>query len=174
VSGETKLGHSWRFEIPFSSGSVFFQNFPQMSSSFFHSSCPCTSWGEPAVSRTMKITRKCRACGSLFAVEQRNANRHFHCPAVACQKSRRALAQQRRRQAQPARPGVKGARRLQAGPKPPEATILQEHPMFMGLLSMLTGSSDLQQLKIMAGRLAERGRDILGLLPQKGLDSKTL
>src|SRR5258706_15257225 len=36
VSGEMKLGCLWRFEIPYSSASVFFKSFAQMFSSFFH------------------------------------------------------------------------------------------------------------------------------------------
>ena len=54
----------------------------------------------------------------------------------------------------------------------PEATMLLANPTFIGLLSMLTGSSDLEQLQTVARRLAERGRDILGLSPQKGLETE--
>jgi hypothetical protein len=46
--------------------------------------------------------------------------------------------------------------------KPTEADLLAEHPALIGLLSMLTGSSDLQELKIVFRRLSDCGRDILG------------
>jgi hypothetical protein len=40
--------------------------------------------------------------------------------------------------------------------------MLAEHPMFIGLIAMLTGSSDLQEIQSISRRLNRRGRDILG------------
>ena len=53
--------------------------------------------------------------------------------------------------------------RLQRVLKPTEADMLAEQPLFIGLLSMLTGSSDLQELQTIARRLRDHGRDILGI-----------
>jgi hypothetical protein len=54
------------------------------------------------------------------------------------------------------------ASRLQRTLKPTEADLLAENPTFIGLISLLTGSSDLQEIQITARRLYRRGSDILG------------
>jgi len=41
--------------------------------------------------------------------------------------------------------------------------MLAENPTFIGLIAMLTGSSDLQEIQIISRRLHRRSRDILGL-----------
>ena len=41
--------------------------------------------------------------------------------------------------------------------------MMAKHPIFIGLLSMLTGSSDLQELQAVSRRLYERGRDLFGI-----------
>jgi hypothetical protein len=46
--------------------------------------------------------------------------------------------------------------------KPTEADMFAGHAMFVGLISMLTGSTDPQELKIISDRIYERGRNILG------------
>jgi hypothetical protein len=47
--------------------------------------------------------------------------------------------------------------------KPTEADTLAQNPMFIGLISMLTGSTDLEMIRIVSRRLYDRGRDILGV-----------
>jgi len=112
----------------------------------------------------MKNTRNCKACGRPFEVDGRNVQRHSHCPDVPCQRERRTLAQARRRANNKAtKTRSVAASRLQCALKPTEADMLTEQPLFIGLLSMLTGSSDLQELQAVARRLHERGRDILGI-----------
>jgi hypothetical protein len=111
----------------------------------------------------MKNTRHCKACGQRFELDHRNERHHSYCPDASCQKVRRALAQGRRRANQATRAEPVAPSRLQQGLKPTEADILAKHPMFIGLLSMLTGSSDLQELQAVSRRLHDRGRDILGI-----------
>jgi len=112
----------------------------------------------------MKNTRHCKACGRSFDVDCRNGRHHSHCSQAACQRARRASAQARRRASAKAT-GTKpvAPSRLQPALKPTEADMLAEHPMFIGLIAMLTGSSDLQEIQIISRRLYRHGRDILGI-----------
>jgi len=109
----------------------------------------------------MKSTRICRACRRSFEVDSRNAHRHSHCSRAACQRARRTLAQKQRRQqkahAQASSWLHQSFSRLQ-GDK-----ILAEQPLFIGLISMVTGSTDRVQLQEVLQRLCSRGRDILGI-----------
>jgi len=162
VSGGMKVECSWRFEIPSSSA-------PCSSTSSYKALLPSSRFLPLASAevfwqfhQTMPNTRKCKACGRPFEIDRRNADRHSCCSDAACQRARRALAQARRRVSQRTKTKLTAASRLQRGVKPTEADLLAEHPALIGLLSMLTGSSDLQELKIVFRRLSDRGRDILG------------
>jgi hypothetical protein len=114
----------------------------------------------------MKNTRKCRACGHVFEVDQRNQHRHFYCSTARCQRTRRLLTQQKRRQRQKidlsAKKRVAAPTRLHPHEKPTEADMIANHPLMIGLISMLTGSTDLQDIATTARQLYQRGRDILG------------
>jgi hypothetical protein len=52
--------------------------------------------------------------------------------------------------------------RLQAGVKPTEAEWPAESPVFICLVSMLIGSTDLDDVRTLCRRLYERGTNILG------------
>ena len=111
----------------------------------------------------MKSTHHCKACGRSFEVDCRNVRHHSHCPDAPCQKARRALAQARRRASNRAtRTKPVAPSRLQRSLKPSEADMLAEHSMFIGLIAMLTGSSDHQEIQSFSSRLYRRGCDILG------------
>jgi hypothetical protein len=112
----------------------------------------------------MKSTRHCKNCGSSFNVDSCNVRHHSHCPVAACRSARRALAQACRRASKNAtRTKPAAASRLQRTLKPTEADLLAENPTFIGLISLLTGSSDLQEIQITARRLYRRGSDIPGI-----------
>ena len=117
-------------------------------------------------SDSMKNRRKCKGCSQFFTVDRRNQERHSYCSNLQCQRARRLQAQKQRRHNQNQIVPVEGlpkVSRLQNAEKPTEAVITPEHPIFIGLVSMLTGSTDLRDIKIVCHRLYERGRDILGL-----------
>jgi len=102
-----------------------------------------------------------------FKIDCRAAHRHLYCANPMCQRSRRTQAQARRRANQAAQTQSTESSRLQSGVKPGEADILAENPLFVGLISMLTGSNDLDEIKIVSRRLYERGRGLLGITPEK-------
>ena len=54
------------------------------------------------------------------------------------------------------------ASRLQSEVKPTEADWIVASPMFIGLISMLIGSTDLKDIQAAGRRLSERGVHILG------------
>ena len=113
----------------------------------------------------MKTTRKCNACARLFAVDHRNDHHQSFCPRASCQRLRRTQAQKRRRttrSTKASRRAVGASSRLRAEVKPTEADLHAEHPMFIGLISMLTGLTDLEDIRPVFRRLCERGRNILG------------
>ena len=98
-------------------------------------------------------------------MDHRNDHHQFFCPTPKCQRVRRTLAQKRRRRQRSAEVnrGSDGARsRLQAEVKPTEADWYAQQPMFIGLISMLTGLTDLEDIKGVCRGLYERGRNILG------------
>lgn len=47
--------------------------------------------------------------------------------------------------------------------KPSEADIYLDNPLFIGLISMITGSTDLEEIRQVARQAYQRGRNILGL-----------
>ena len=47
--------------------------------------------------------------------------------------------------------------------KPSEAEIHLQNPLFIGLISLITGSTDLEEIQQVARQAYQRGRNILGL-----------
>ena len=79
-----------------------------------------------------------------------------------CQRQRRNQAQRERRRSP--RKKAPLTRRL----KPPEAAWLKKHPLIIGLISVLMGSTDLNEIEAFCAAASERGRRILnGELPQE-------
>ena len=111
----------------------------------------------------MKTRRKGKGCGRQFEVDYRNRQRHAFCADKSCQRLRRALGQALRRAKQVTKPKIDAPSRLQRDLKPTEADMLAKNPMFIGLLSMMTGSTGSEELKTVYRRLYERGRDTLGI-----------
>ena len=122
--------------------------------------------GQPSAVE-MKKTRKCKACDRPFAVDHRNTEQHAFCARTACQRRRRRQAQRQRRQRR--RPATAGTQaigahsRLHSSVKPGEAAIPLQNPLFIGLISMLTGSTDLEEIQNVARRAYQQGCNILGL-----------
>ena len=103
----------------------------------------------------MASKRKCRACGKHFEPDYRNRAQQAFCQRPECRRSRRAAAQRkRRRQAQTDDPLT---RRL----KPSEALWLRKNPLIIGLVSVLIGSTDLEQIETFCASAILRGRKIL-------------
>ena len=115
----------------------------------------------------MKKARKCRACQKPFGVDLRNEGRHAYCSRPDCQRQRRRLAQNFRRARRPRLETTQtpaAASRLQGRlMKPREADMHLENPLFIGLISMLTGSTDLEEIQAVGRKLYQRGCNILGL-----------
>jgi hypothetical protein len=116
----------------------------------------------------MKNMRKCRACETLFEVDYRNEKRHVICRSNEFQRQRRRQAQKARRllgtslRKIPVEP-VQPPCWPQASVMPTEAAWNTDHPAFIGLISMITGSADLEEIRRISQRLSEQGRNILGL-----------
>ena len=123
----------------------------------------------------MEKTCNCRGCGALLKADYRNAQRQHFCGRKGCQKLRRSLRQRLRRQRQrPTRmpskkPGAKPkqARRPQEASLISEAEITAESPVIIGLISMITGSTNLEEIQATYRQLWLRGVQILeGRKPQ--------
>ena len=169
-----KVEESWRFEIPSSSAGFSSQLFTSKFSSFFHLRFLALGRMPRQPPAHMKTTTNCKACARLFRVDHRNRHHHSYCSDAKCQRQRRAQAQKdcRTKSAAEGSRRVAGATsRLQAGVKPSEAVWHTESPMFIGLISMLTGSTDLEDIKAVCRRLNERGSNILGCGSWSDLES---
>ena len=103
----------------------------------------------------MPAMSHCRACGKAFTPDFRNPTRQAFCTVPTCQRARRTQAQRQRRQ----RPGKQDAltRRL----KPSEAAWLKKHPLMIGLISVLIGSTKLEDIAAFCSAASERGARIL-------------
>ena len=126
----------------------------------------------------MEKTRKCKGCGATLKADYRNKDRQSFCARKACQKLRRARGQRIRRQQQRA---AKPTSKAQIGtPKPArrpqEASLVSppdiraENPVIIGLISMITGSIDLEEIAATHRQLWIRGQQILegAQLPNAG------
>ena len=93
---------------------------------------------------------KCRACGQEFEPEHRNKGRQSFCSRQSCQRVRRTLGQRLRRRGAgsgstvggPASGQQEGSRRLQEASVISEAAFRSEHPVIIGLISMLIGTDE--------------------------------
>ena len=103
----------------------------------------------------MASKRKCGACGHHFEPDYRNRTRQAFCRRPECRRSRRAAAQRKRRSQ--AQRDIPLTRRL----KPSEARWLRKNPLIIGLVSVLIGSTDLEQIETFCASAILRGGKIL-------------
>ena len=143
---------------------VFFKEFENNSSSFF---CPLVFlpvfvvWRLTLRNRSkclqngleMHAKKKCRACGKSFVADPRNHQRQAFCKRPKCQRTRRSETQRKRRK----QVSIKG--RL----KPTDAAWLQQHPLIIGLVALLIGSSDKQDIQNFCAAATQRGVNILNI-----------
>lgn len=121
-------------------------------------------WG-PAMEKTCN----CKGCGALLNADYRNAQRQRFCRRKGCQKLRRSLRQRLRRQGQRSalvpskRPGAKPkqARRPQRASLISPPDIHAENPVIIGLISMVTGSTHLEEIEATYRQLWIRGKQIM-------------
>ena len=113
----------------------------------------------------MKNTRKCSGCGRTFKPEPRNLGRQAFCSRPRCQRQRRTLQQKQRRQSARAKqshgPSPGPGRRLQGASVISEADIRAENPVFIGLISMVTGLTNLEDIQRVYRQLWLQGKAIL-------------
>ena len=126
----------------------------------------------------MENTHKCRACGRKFKPDFRNRERQSYCSRRNCQRQRRTLLQKKRRQA--AVPQIapsahpKHARRTQEASVVSEAGIRAENPVIIGLISMFTGLTTLEDIERVYRQLWSRGLDILSADHSKALQNTAI
>ena len=114
----------------------------------------------------MTSQRNCRACGEAFVPNHRSQATQAFCPASECQRARRAEAQRKRRKASAA--GGYLTSRL----KPSEAAWLRKNPLIIGLISVLIGSTDWQDIEAFCAAAILRGKRVLdGTLVAGDLES---
>ncbi len=97
----------------------------------------------------------CTACGRAIAPSANNDARQAFCSQAPCQRIRRSEAQRLRR----AR--AKKDATLTRYLKPADADWLRKHPLIVGLISLLIGSGDRNQIEACCAALIERGQKIL-------------
>ena len=97
----------------------------------------------------------CTACGRAIAPSANNDARQAFCSRPPCQRIRRSEAQCLRRAR--AKKDATLTRHL----KPADADWLRKHPLIVGLISMLIGSGDRNQIEACCAALIERGQKIL-------------
>jgi hypothetical protein len=113
----------------------------------------------------MANTHKCRACGKAFEPDSRNQGRQSYCCRPGCQRLRRTLRQRLRRQTRTSKPKRSApattARGLQAASQLSEADIRLENPAIIGLISMFTGLTNLEDIEQVYRQCCQRGLEIL-------------
>ena len=113
----------------------------------------------------MANTRECRACGKAFKPDNRNQGRQSYCRRPGCQRLRRTLRQRLRRQTATSKPRrstpATTARGLQADSHISEADIRLEYPVIIGLISMFTGLTNLEDIEQVYRQCYRRGLEIL-------------
>lgn len=128
----------------------------------------------------MEKTCNCRGCGALLKADYRNALRQHFCGKKGCQKLRRSLRQRLRRQGQRStlvpqkEPGAKPKqnRRPQRASLISPPDIRTENPVIIGLISMITGSTNLEEIEATYRQLWIRGKQIMaGAEPSEGGNS---
>ena len=114
----------------------------------------------------MKPIRRCTACKAPFEVDQRNQDRHRYCSGPVCQRERRRHAQEKRRLAARRKLPDRGANRtlsrLRAKVRPPQRSDALEDPLLVGLIAILTGAQNMDEVRESALRFAKRGKEIIG------------
>ena len=116
----------------------------------------------------MKKKSNCFACKQPFEKDSRTMSRQTFCSRTECQRERRRRSQKLRRLKQ--RGPVQSEDRqssgginfngLQCDMKPIEAESILEDPFVQGLISMLIGTSDLNEVKSTIRRLIEHGQKL--------------
>jgi hypothetical protein len=168
-----KAGESWRFEIPSSSLGFL----PALHQKALLPSSPFVF--SPSVlgvrirvrspsAMPMENSCKCRACGREFEPEHRNKGRQAFCARQGCQRVRRTLGQRLRRRGAgpgptaggPASDKQEGPRRLQEASVISEAAFRSEHPVIIGLISMLIGTDEADRVEAAYRQLWMRGMRI--------------
>ena len=112
---------------------------------------------------------KCEGCGRFFTPDYRNAHKQSYCTRVGCQRMRRTSRQRLRRQSQAeGRKAQIGGNTRQGGASRPqtaslisEADLSSEHPVIIGLISMITGQTDAKSIEAVYKNLWIRGKQIL-------------
>ena len=113
----------------------------------------------------MKEKPNCLACKQPFDKDPRTVSRQTFCPRAECQRERRRRSQklrrlrQRRSEDRRSSGGINFSR-LQCEMKPIEADSMLEDPFVQGLISMLIGTNDLDEVKNAIRRLIEHGRKL--------------
>ena len=119
----------------------------------------------------MRNTRECQACGKIFTPDRRNGQKQTFCAKQQCQQRRRTLRQKLRRH-HAALPGASAvpqptAQTALSGPQ--KASVLSkvdfgsENPVIIGLISMLIGSDDIDEVEAAYRRFKMRGIQIASL-----------
>ena len=121
----------------------------------------------------MENPYKCRACDRKFKPDARSRERQLYCSRHNCQ--RRTLRQKERRQAAVYESGsselLETTRQPQAASGVSQTGIRAEHPVIIGLISMFTGLTALEDIEGAYRRLWERGMDILSSDRSKALQN---
>ncbi len=125
----------------------------------------------------MQKTKKCKACGRRLQPDHRNDQRQSYCSRKSCQTTRRTVRQRLRRQQAMSAPDVESgqspqredARRLQEASVISEADIRAENPVIIGLISMVTGTTDLKQIERTYRQLWLRGKQIMSEATDPGI-----
>jgi hypothetical protein len=117
----------------------------------------------------MKTFSICEACKKPVILDPRQINRQRFCPNANCQRARRRQNQRlRRTQAQGKILSVSSMPMVapsgmphEAAMKPHEATLMQLHPIIIGLISQFIDSNSQEDILFFLRRCAARGQDIL-------------
>jgi hypothetical protein len=126
----------------------------------------------------MENTRKCKGCGRSFRPTSSNRDRQEYCVRRQCQRQRKTLRQRQRRQSAKAKLGLVTApqpgRGLQGASDISEADIRTENPVFVGLISMVTGLTDLEDIQRVYRQLWLRGKEILAAGEARALQNPAI
>lgn len=113
----------------------------------------------------MGTTNKCKGCGKEFKTDPHNRDRQSYCRRQACQRLRRAHRQRQRRAEAVAGPPqgqpTTATSRLQTASDLSEADMRSQNPVIIGLISMITGTTDLESIEQVYRQCWLRGREIL-------------
>ena len=116
----------------------------------------------------MKKKSNCFACKQPFDKDPRTMSRQTFCSRAECQRERRRRSQKLRRLRQRRTAQSENSLssdginfiRLQSSTKLNEADSMLEDPFIQGLISMLSGTNDLNEVKNTIRRIIERGQKL--------------